>query len=622
MRCVSIHRGTTMFVLVWVLSGPANTAGAGSLASEDQADAPRGLLTLKTERVVVFKDGYALIVKTATGTADGHGNVYTNSVPDGAVLGTYWAFSTQNPNLSIRAEWVESKALHSRTTTCITMHDLLRANEGHRITLDLVTQNEPSIEGTLIKVLDMPVKASDDPGEDVGGTERTGPALGRIVTSYPVAAQSVRPRSSVRDLSPSGGKFAVMRTGDGRTIVLPIAHIRRISGSDLETQLERRTEITSLKKRLTFDLGPAAADQDIELQLLYFTEGIRWIPTYRLDGSLVTEANLALQGEIMNEAEDVTNAAFDLVVGVPHFRFRSLTSPLTLERTLRSALAAAAPDLMGRAGNRNLSNALFSQRAGEWRGRNAAPTTPSAEAIASASDLADAGEHDLFVYHVGQVSLAKGARMTIPLWQGEVGLRHLYTFDIAVVRDARTGYRTDRPQTPDSSPLRLMENAVWHQLELQNTTANPWTTGAVLILRGFLPLGQELLTYTSVGGSTLLPVTVAVDIRGTHTEEELAREPNALSWDGHSYAAVRKKAAIVLTNHKKESATIRVSVGVGGRVVKASDDGVIRINDYRSADWSTGAYALPNNHSDVTWEFLLDAGESKTLAYEFMFYIR
>src|SRR5690242_2792117 len=71
--------------------------------------APPGPLTLKTERVVAFKDGYALIVKSATGTADGRGLVYTDDVPD-AVLGCFWATSDQGGAVPMRAQWVEDQS--------------------------------------------------------------------------------------------------------------------------------------------------------------------------------------------------------------------------------------------------------------------------------------------------------------------------------------------------------------------------------------------------------------------------------------------------------------------------------------------------------------------------------
>src|SRR5687768_17996314 len=50
-----------------------------------------GELALAVERVVVFKDGTALVVKRAIGVPDDYGRVHTHDVPDAAALGCFWA---------------------------------------------------------------------------------------------------------------------------------------------------------------------------------------------------------------------------------------------------------------------------------------------------------------------------------------------------------------------------------------------------------------------------------------------------------------------------------------------------------------------------------------------------
>src|SRR6185436_4415002 len=118
----------------------------------------------------------------------------------------------------------------------------------------------------------------------------------------------------------------------------------------------RREEVTNRHKRLTFELGaPTGARKDsaerpspgspVKLTIVYFTPGVRWIPTYRVGGELKTDAAINLQAELLNELEDIDGAALDLVVGVPSFRFKGVISPMSLERELRNALITAAPQL-------------------------------------------------------------------------------------------------------------------------------------------------------------------------------------------------------------------------------------------------------------------------------------
>jgi hypothetical protein len=588
--------------------------------SAEEPKPPSGKLALTTERVVIFKDGYGLFVKTAAGTLDTDGRVFTDTVPDGAVLGTFWATTDQGKVPGMVAEWVQRKEERSTETPCISTVELLRANKGKRVTLARVPEKAADVVGTILEVLDLPPeKTPATPRPEALGEPAFYSAAYR--PSGVAGSGGDHPAETVRELVPRGGQLVALTTDTGR-LVLPVAEIRTVAGADLVTTMARREEVSTWTKRLSFDFGKDQAGKKASLRILYFTEGIRWIPTYRINGALVDKADLALQGELLNEAEDFENAAVDLVVGVPNFRFKNTISPLSLERTLRNALATAAPNLM--IGNNALSNAQFSQRAGEWRG--AAPEAAGAGGgvLALAPELAAGGQQDMFVYSAKTFSLKKGARATLPLWQNTVPLSHVYTLDLKMARSARSGSGNDRSagNQNDVSPLRLSENQCWHQLEFSNTSPVPWTTGAALIMHDNLPLGQDLLTYTSPGTRVLLPMTVAVDMRGSLQEEELNRQPNALHWSDHNWSKIRKSATVTVTNNRKEESAMRVTVSLGGLAERVSGNGTVRVNDYRRDDWyDYWSNDTINNHSDVSWQLTLEPGETKTLTFEFMFYV-
>jgi hypothetical protein len=526
---------------VMLVALPAVSARAENEVPEAGAVVSPGL-KFKTERVVVFKDGYGLFVKHATGVVGADGRLHTDEVPPAAVLGTFWATADKHDIVSMKAEWVEQKSSSAQVIDCVSKADLLRANEGKPLALEM--NYGQTITGKLLDVLEIP------PAPDGSGA--------------------------------GGGQLAVMQTPAG-TKILPIGSVRTITGDDLVTRMTRRREAIDRTKRLWFDLGPQAAGSRVTLRLFYFTAGIRWIPTYRLGGELKYDGQLSLQGEILNEVEDIDAAVLDLVVGVPNFR-------------------------------------------SEWRG-NEAPHAQAGgrDAAVLAAELTAAGEQDLFVYTFESLTLAKGARATVALWSSSVPLRHLYTMEVGVVRDFRSGARIGRDQVPNDpgnrSPLRLAHNKVWHQLELTNTADVPWTTGPAMLLRSFLPLGQELLTYTPRGGRTLLPITVAVDVRGTHEEEEIDRKPKALRWGSYEWAHVRKKGTVTVTNYRDEPADMLISVNTGGKVESASDDGTIKINATRVEDWF-GGHAAINNHSDVAWSLTLEPGETRTVSYVVSYYVR
>jgi hypothetical protein len=566
-----------------------SAALAPGLARADDP-APAGRLTLATERVVVFKDGHGLFVKRASGTADAAGRVFTTEVPDTAVLGTFWAVADEGRILAMEAGWTERREVREKEVPCLTVLELLRANLGREVTLGLTREGAAALAGTVAEVLDLSPEPTP-PTESPAGP----------------AGEFVRP------LEPQGGAVVLLGTADGQ-VALPVAEVRTVTGSALVTKRTRREEVTTREKRLSFDLGPAAAGNEAHLRVLYFRPGVRWIPTYRLAGDLQAEGNLALQAEILNEAEDFDGAAVDLVVGVPHFRFQDAVSPLVLEGAVRQVLAQQERDLLGQQwANNRLSNDFAV----------AAPPDATGGILDLAPDLAAAQGHDLFVYGVPRLAMRRGSRTTVPLWQAKAPLRHLYTYEVSLQRDARSGSRLDPEETGErASPLRLSRNEVWHQVEIPNGTEVPWTTGSALLLKGDLPLVQDILVYTPRGGRALLPVTAAVDVRGTYAEEETGRKPDALRWDGHMYTLVTKRASITVTNHKREPASLRVTLSGGGRARAASDGATVVLDDYRPDDWRSGNFGPVNNHSTATWEFTVEPSATRTVTLDFEFFVR
>ena len=358
------------------------------------------------------------------------------------------------------------------------------------------------------------------------------------VSARPAAVSAVEPAGpgvSRRSLDPVGGGIVVVEDlNNGIHLALPASDIRSVTAFDLNTKVTKSEEVTTRTKRLTFDFGTEHANKPLAFNLLYFTEGIRWIPAYRLSGDLQAKGQLDLQGEIVNDAEDITEAALDLVVGVANFRFKNTVSPLSLERAMRNVVAQAAP---------NISNANFYQNQAVVLSNSDVAATadrPAGAPAYSAPEMGGDAEQDLFVYSLGEFTLAKGARAAIPIWSSDVGIQHVYTFDTEIKRHAGN----QQPARTGESPLKISENKFWHQLELSNNSTVPWTTGPTLVMRGNVPVAQELLTYTSRGTSTPLPLTVATDMRAVPNEVETCetrrrfgitmlttcRSPNAGPW--------------------------------------------------------------------------------------------
>ena len=105
-------------------------------------------------------------------------------------------------------------------------------------------------------------------------------------------------------------------------------------------------------------------------------------------------------------------------------------------------------------------------------------------------------------------------------------------------------------------------------------------------------------------------------------EVEASRKHDAIVFGGNSYAKITKKGTITITSFRKEKSVMRVSLGTGGRVEEASDDGKVKINDHLVSDWQEYSYHMANPHSDISWDLTLEPGVTKTLTYTVSVYTR
>jgi hypothetical protein len=235
-------------------------------------------------------------------------------------------------------------------------------------------------------------------------------------------------------------------------------------------------------------------------------------------------------------------------------------------------------------------------------------------------ELAAGGSQDLFVYSFPPMTLSKGERSALPVFDAEVPLEHVYSWDVAVTRE-------DILLAPagkgDVSPLRISAERIWHHVGLENVTKVPWTTGAAMIFEGGRPLAQELLTYTPVGGSVRVPLTVAVDVRGDYRAFETGRELSALTWERTTYARIEERGALVLRNFKRSPVSVEVTCRVAGRIDEASEGAEIEVGAYRAEDWRHyRGHPAVNNSSTVRYRVTIGPGEELELFYTSHYFVR
>ena len=560
-----------------------------------------GQMELTTEQVVVFKDGYCLIVKDGVAKTDENGVAHTYEVPDAAVLGSFWAIPEAGEIKTMVAGWEEEETKDVKEINCINVLSIIKANVGRECSFMV---GDDKLEGTILKLLDNPV---DEP----------------MVVSESQARARLQSSSSIFVVQPQATHFVLRsKVGD---VMVDLSYVKNLTIDQMISTTEQSTVEKTKRKKLSLNFGKP--NQDVKIKLMYFRPDVRWIPTYRIEltdepfknksgNAPRNTARIAMQGEILNEAEDLIDVPFHLVVGVPNFRFRETPSPMILEAQMLNSLASVAPNLMSNNASNSFSNALYTQRAGEFRSQQAGGGDERA-AINMPEELSGKASQDLFVYELDKMTLKKGERASVPILTTAVGYRDVYTWEIAV----KHSESYEATQAQFASPLVLSENKVWRQIELVNDTDIPWTTGAAMFVDGFQPLAQELLTYTSPGGICRVPITVAIDLRGKVDDREVSRELNSIKHRGHSYAKVIGKMNAELANNKLVKVPVEVSIRFGGKATKASDEGKISLSAFNQEDWDGRADAI-NNSSSVRWKAEIEPGECFKPELDYEFWLR
>ena len=133
-----------------------------------------------------------------------------------------------------------------------------------------------------------------------------------------------------------------------------------------------------------------------------------------------------------------------------------------------------------------------------------------------------------------------------------------------------------------------------------------------MLVDGFQPLAQELLTYTSPGGICRLPMTVSVDLKAKVDDQETGRELNAIKWRNSNYSLVKGKISAELANNKESEVPVEVSLRFGGKAHTVSDEGTTKLEGFNPNDWSNQGGDPINNSTVVNWTALASAAAGPT----------
>jgi len=541
---------------------------------------PAGELAGAVTRVVAYKNGVSLVSVRLSGSADGSGELRYVLPPADLVVGGVWLTGDIAPR-SVHAATREEDEL--RPVAGIV--ELLEANVGCSVSLSWLPRQVTTLsEGQLLNTTGFIERV-------FGGESKLLPYGGIETTPHfvVIAPDTQRPMPFSRS-----------------TQVVAVDDVVSVHGEGLRSEIVRPKV---LEWALEFEAEP---NRTFECDLHFLARGISWRALHRVEGDLIGDEAYTLAVELSNDLIDLSGTQVWVVAGEPNFKYADLASFLSTPRSEGGADAARSSGPVYNfqqqvSGPNAFANNAYLGRSEPEASDNAAPT--------------GSAEGDLTRIAVGSVDLVRGGRTLRRLGEAVVPVRHVYTLDLDVRRGSQNGVEVRDARAPGEywEPAykggfaRMRRSKVWHQLELENTAAFPWTTGPVVVVKGEpdgpFPLAQEDLRYTPIGGKAQVPLNLALDVDLEFYEE-------AQGDDGKSVAGV-----LALTNRVGERIELRARIGLGGRVSIVEGEAEVFASPGRNDDWTGEEQTYwrfwrdSNPHSEIEWKIAIEPGASATLRY-------
>ncbi len=390
--------------------------------------------------------------------------------------------------------------------------------------------------------------------------------------------------------------------GEANTVLDEVVAYRYAALRDDPNTHEKAAEVRSA---LRFKIKGASEKTDLTLG--YLEHGLGWTPSYLISLNDDKTAQITMQAVVMDDAEDLDNTDVFFVVGVPNFAYSETPSPMGLQQNLLSFMKDA-----GRRDEENyrrFSNAIAGQMVmSEYKELDATSAPTFAQSV---GELTGAPEEDLFLYSRPGVTLERGERGTYNVFTSTVGYEHIYEWEVVdPQRVDAYGNVIQNPNAPDAAA----RNSVWHSIRLKNTTKFPWTSAPAMVISGIKPVSQDTLPYTPKEASSKLKITIAMDIRSSHEEREIARQQNVQRRHGYEYDLVTVEGSLKLKNYKTKEVSVDVGKTSRGEVEMQSDEGkAVKVGEAIQAD---------NPLSRLSWKIALKAGEERVVTYRYKIFVR
>jgi hypothetical protein len=231
------------------------------------------LVEAKITAASLFKNGYAVVVRSAPLSADGE--VLIESPPR-SVLGTLWVTASRGVTIDSVVTTTVGKEI---TSGIGSLEALLDANQGKRLTIWIV-----------------------QPGQ-------------------------TQPASYTGTLVNSTGSLLVLQMEDGTTRALQKNRVYEVTSSTGDLVYQVKGESRSLALRIR-------ARGAGNVMVLSLERGLTWVPGYHVDITDEKKLKVTSKATIMNDLGDLENIDLKLITGFPHVRFINAWDPLTSGMTV------------------------------------------------------------------------------------------------------------------------------------------------------------------------------------------------------------------------------------------------------------------------------------------------
>jgi len=363
-----------------------------------------------------------------------------------------------------------------------------------------------------------------------------------------------------------------------------ISRIQFTTAPDVAKEVINRERIAILK------LNSNTVKQIVNVK--YLQKGITWLPNYFIELFDEKNGKVTLEASIMNDIEDIENSNLNLAVGIPVFTFSYVTSPLASNGKIVDMLALITnppEESSSQLGGRDLTSQRPTYR----------ESTYSTNYSAKSEGI---GGEDLFFYKCENISIPKGGRSMVKIFEFEFEFEDVFTVSLKPNADL---YQRN------SSSSETWENSVWHSIRFANNHTLPLTTGTAFFYkkdRQKLQLvSQNQLNYTPEHELTTVKMSIAPDIWVENKDKEIKRE------EINYNKLLTSEAIIEITNYKSKPIELQIQREITGDLIDSDKEWKV------NTGFVQGYFNNKVNY--VTWKLTIPAKKTETIKYKYQILI-